>query len=148
MKNLVVVLLALAFTGCTGSSSTPSPWCQFVVPIDQTLVNNIVADLSCTNPAAVLASFQAIEKCSLSSTSPSPTPAATAAAMQALSSGPLSTICSAVAPAVIAAVVPAVEGAVIPSSWGCSPTSTVSALEADAVSLCGLIPAVKEQAHH
>ena len=144
MKKMVILAaLSASLFGCTPNPATGiSPWCQFVGPVDSTIVAGIAKVAQCTNPTAILASFQAVEKCTVPTPAPSPAPGTVTAQL----AGPISTICTLVAPAIVSTVVPLVEGAVIPATWGCNTGASVATLTTDVQALCGLIPAVQVKA--
>jgi hypothetical protein len=141
----LLILSAFALGGCTTTpaTTTQEPWCPVIAPVDSTIVQGIASLAQCTNPAAILSSFQAIEKCSIPAPTPAASPAISTLAKPMI--GPVGIICSAVAPAIISAVVPLAATAVLPAAWGCNSSASVGTLTAGAEMLCGMIPMVKKQ---
>jgi hypothetical protein len=144
MRSVLCVLLLVGLFGCTQGSN--SPGCALVMGIEPAIENGLAAIGGCANPAALLPGIQkaaaAVGVCVLPP-SPSPIPSAIAHAMSDATSGPISLICQAVAPALIAALVPLGTSVVFPPAAQCSPAATVAMLTSGAETLCGLIPAVK-----
>lgn len=119
MKLILMLVLAVAFTGC----SSLKPGCFIQDKLSAVATDIVASKLQCANAFAVKADMdQLVSKIGLCKES---------------QTGP---IADAVCPLLVNTVVDKISGAAIPAEWGCTATDAKAAVKDALTSACKMIP--------